>query len=153
MFEKRPAVFNPAGKTELSLTMNRIGEWIDGGYSLNYSFYAPGEIEGGYEATISGVVDEYWSAGNAVIGRKLRVHVKVTTDLSRRDMEGGILGGGQFYDDYVDIELNLEPEQVRDIVYELRLSEKRQVSVSGHAISERIFRVTRFGLSEPRPDG
>jgi hypothetical protein len=78
------------------------------------------------------------------------MNVKLHSDLSRRQMERGILGGGQFHDEYVEVELNIEPEQVRDIVYELRLSHARQVYVGGYAISPIIFRVTSFGFSEPR---
>ena len=67
-------------------------------------------------------------------------------------MDQGIIGGGQFYEAYVDVDLNLEPDQVRDIVYELRISHARQVHIGGYAISDKIFRVTRFGLSEPRDE-
>ena len=78
------------------------------------------------------------------------MHVKLSSDLSRRDMERGILGGARFYENYVDVELNLEPEQVRDVVNELRLSAKRQLHVKGYAISDLICRITHFGFSEPR---
>jgi hypothetical protein len=78
------------------------------------------------------------------------MHVKLSSDLSRRQAERGTLGGARFYENYVDVELNLEPEQVRDVVYELRFSAARQVYVKGYAISDVICRITHFGFSEPR---
>ena len=150
MFEKKIPIFDPVGKLEVSLTMSRIGTWEDRGYSLASSHYRPGEIEGGHEAVISGVADEHWRSGEKIGGKPLRMHVKLSSDLSRRDMERGILGDARFHNEYVDVDLNLEPEQVRDIVNELRLSEARQVFVMGYAISDSISRITQFGFSEPR---
>lgn len=150
MFDKKPPIFEAGSKPEVSLTMYRIASWDDQGYGLSYSYYVPGEIEGGHEATISGVADEYWRGAEEVTGKKLRMHVKLSSDLSRREFERGILGGARFYENYVDVELNLEPEQVRDIVHELRFSAARQVYVKGFAISDAICRVTDFGFSEPR---
>ena len=131
--------------------MYRIATWEDHGYRLSYSHYVPGEVEGGHEATISGVADEYWRGSGEVSGKKLRMHVKLTSDLSRRQCERGIVGGARFYENYVDVELNLEPDQVRDVVHELRFNSARQVNVSGYAISDLICRITQFSLSEPRP--
>ncbi|QNO27529.1 hypothetical protein EEB18_000550 [Sphingopyxis sp. OPL5] len=150
MFKNKPPIFNTSGKPEISLTMLRIKEWQDQGYSLGASYYESGQIEGGHEATISGIADDYWRGGNEVVGTKLRFHIKLSSDLSRLQMDQGIIGGGQFYDEYVDVDLNLESSQLRDIVYELRVSQARQVHVGGYAISDKIFRVTKFGLSEPR---
>jgi hypothetical protein len=152
MFGNKPSISRPGSKPEISLTMNRIGEWQDLGYSLCASHYVSGEIEGGYEALISGVADEFWTGGNRVPGTPRRLHVKISSDLSRLQMERGILGGGEIFETYVDVELNLEPCQTKDIVHELRVSGARQVNVAGYSISPKIFRVTRFSLSEPRVD-
>lgn len=130
--------------------MHCIASWDDHGYGLSFSYYALGEIEGGHEATIYGIADEYWRGGLEVSDKKLQMSVKVSSDLSRREMERGILGGARFYENSVAVELNLEPEQVRDIVHELRLSANRQVYVAGYAISDAICRVTSFGFSEAR---
>ena len=153
MFKSKPSIFEIGEKPEVSLTMHRIKEWVDHGWGIHDSAYENGEIEGGHEASISGVANDYWRAGNEVRGEKLRFHIKVSSDLSRRQTERGIVGGGQFHEEYVDVELILSPEQVRDIVHELRLSHARQVHVGGYAISDKIFRVTRFGFSEPRDGG
>ena len=150
MFDKKPPIFEAGSRTEVSLTMYRIATWDDQGYSLSYSYFEPGNVEGGHEATISGIADEYWRGSDEVPGKKLRMHVKLSSDLSRRQFERGILGGARFYENYVDVELNLEPEQVRDVVHELRLSPARQVYVKGYAISDLICRITQFGFSEPR---
>jgi hypothetical protein len=146
----KPPIFETLGKKELSLTMHRIKSWDDHGYGLSMSYYVNGEVEGGHEATIWGDADDYWRGGDEIKSPMLRMHIKLSSDLSRRHMERGIIGGGRFYEEYVEVELNLEPEQVRDIVYELRISSARQVYVSGFAISDKIFRATRFGFSEPR---
>jgi hypothetical protein len=148
--ERKPAEFQRSGKDEISLTMERIRSWDDRGYSLAMSYYALGEVEGGHEATIWGQADEYWRNGERVQSPTYRLQIDVETDLSRRDMEKGILGGGRFHQEYVEVQLNLEPEQVRDIVHELRVSSARQIHVGGHAISDIIFRVTQFSMSEPR---
>lgn len=142
--------FQRAGKPEVSLTMHRIRSWDDGGYSLAMSYYALGEIEGGHSATIWGEVNEHWRNSDEVREPKYRLQINIGSDLSRRDMERGILGGGRYHKEYVEIDLNLEPEQVRDIVHELRFSDARQVHIGGHEISDIIFRVTSFTLSEPR---
>jgi hypothetical protein len=149
MFGDKPSIFRPGSKPEISLTINRIAEWQDLGHSLRASHYVNGEIEGGHEALISGTADEFWTSGNKVPGVRRRLHVKISSDLSRRQMERGILGGGEVFEAYIDVELNLEPSQVKDVVYELRASGSRQVYVAGYSISPRIFRVTRFGLSGP----
>jgi hypothetical protein len=146
---KRPE-FQRVGKAEVSLTMLRIRTWDDGGYGLSMSYYTDGEVEGGHSATIWGEADLHWRNNEEVREPKYRMNIKIETDLSRREMEPGILGGGRYYDEYVDVSLNLEPKQVRDIVYELRLSSARQVHIGGHEISPIIFRVTSFGMSEPR---
>lgn len=152
MFKNKPPVFDTSGKPEISLTMLRIKEWEDHGYRLGSSYYEVGKIEGGHEATISGIANDYWRSDNQIMGTKLRFHIKLSSDLSRLHMDQGVIGGGQFYDEYVDVDLNLEPDQLRDIVYELRVSQARQVHVGGYAISDKIFRVTKFGLSEPREE-
>ncbi|WP_156416658.1 MULTISPECIES: hypothetical protein [unclassified Sphingopyxis] len=152
MFKNTPPIFDTSGKPEISLTMLRINEWQDHGYGLSASYYASGQIEGGHEATISGIANDYWRGGDQVTGTKLRFHIKLSSDLSRLQMERGIIGGGQFYEAYVDVDLNLEPDQVRDIVHELRLSHARQVHIGGYAISDHIFKVTKFGISEPRDE-
>lgn len=130
--------------------MLRVGSWEGGGYGLSASHYVLGEIEGGHELTISGIANDYWRNEKQVTGKKLRMHVKFTSDLSRLEYERGILSGGQFFSEYVDIDLNIEPSQISEVLSELRLSDKRQLFVGGYAINPIIFRVTRFGLSEPR---
>ncbi|HEX8303086.1 hypothetical protein [Sphingomonas sp.] len=150
MFKNQPPIFETGSKPEISLTMTRIREWQDHGFGLNASYFERGEIEGGHEAIASGEADDFWRGGKQIVGKKLRMHVKFHSDLSRRQTDRGIIGGGQFYDEYVDIELNLEPQHVREVVHELRLSAVRQLFVGGYAISPKIFRATRFGLSEPR---
>ena len=147
-----PQVFDSTGKEEIFLAMERIGSWDDGGYALSMSYYRLGQIEGGHEATVWGSADEYWRDGEEIKDAGLRMHVKISSDLSRHDMEQGILGGGTFHKEHVQVDLNLDPGQVRDIVNELRLSAFGKLYISGHAIGPTVFRVTRFGMSEPRGD-
>jgi len=147
----KPPVFDRTGKEEISLTMRAIKSWDDDGYGLSTSYFVDGEIEGGHSATIWGDADEYWRGGNQQRNSpKLRMNVKLSSDLSRKQFERGILGGGRFYENYVEVELNLEPDRVRDIVSELRLSYHRQLYVTGNSISAIIFRITMFGISEHR---
>lgn len=150
MFKNKPPIFESGSKPEISLTMKRIVAWEDNGYEIKRSFYSEGEIEGGHEARISGIADDYWRGRDEIIDKKLRFHITITSDLSRLQFERGVIGGGTFHDEYVDVELILQPEQVRDIVHELRLTHNRVMHVAGFAISDKVFRATSFGFSGPQ---
>jgi len=136
---------------ELFLQMHGIQSWDDDGYNLAKSYYVDGEIEGGHEAVIWGNADEYWRDGKEMAD-KYRMHVKLVSDLSRKEFGPGILGGGQFHENHIEVALNLEPYQVRDIVRELRHSSQRKVAVQGYTTRDRFFHVTSFGLSGPQDE-
>jgi hypothetical protein len=117
--QPKPKRFDPSGKHKLQIRIDRIGSFDDGCYEIATGSYATvaDAIEGGHSVTINGMADHYWQNDRRVDAENMRIYVKVNSSSNRLTMEREIIGGGAFEDgNYVEIELNVEPRIVRDVL-------------------------------------
>lgn len=146
-------LFQTRGKEKLQVTVDAITDYDEDGYSIAGVGYTAvdGEIEAGHSLTLSGATKEFWRREERVKAPGLRVSVTINSSSDRHNFERGIIGGAVFRsDDFLEIELSLDPRCVADIVNELRLNTRRGFRVDGYAINERGFRVAYFLLFRPQ---
>ena len=105
------------------------------------------EIEAGYEITISGATNGYYRNEERIKVENLHISLTVNSSPIRHGGEKGIIGGAVFESPkYLEVELNVEPRCVKDIVEELRREPKKGFRIDGYAISQKVFRVVYFLL-------
>lgn len=145
--------FQTAGKDKIELIVDSITSYDEDGYVIAAGAYTlgDGEIEAGYSTTLWGQTTSYHRNGEKIKVKELRISVAINSSPVRLTAERGIIGGGVFEsDEYLSIELNVDPSNVRDIVTELRIDKKRGIRVDGYAISDKVFRVSYFRLFTPQ---
>jgi hypothetical protein len=145
--------FLTAGKEKIELTVDLITSYDEEGYVIAAGGYTlgNGEIEAGYSTTLWATTTSYHRGGKKIKVKDLRISVAINSSPVRLTAEHGIIGGGVFEsDEYLNIELNVDPSNVRDIVAELRRDTSHGFRVDGYAISDKVFRVCYFRLSTPR---
>ena len=145
--------FQTAGKDKIELIVDSITSYDEEGYVIAAGRYTLGDrdIEAGYSTTIWAQTTSYQRDGKKVKVEDLRISIAINSSPVRLTAEHGIIGGGVFESDaYLSIELNVDPSNVRDIIYELRRDQRRGIRVDGYAISEKVFRVSYFRLFTPQ---
>ena len=145
--------FQTAGKEKIELIVDSITSYDEEGYVIAAGDYTlgNGEIEAGYSTTLWAQTTSYHRGGKKVKLKELRLSVAINSSPVRLTAEHGIIGGGVFEsDEYLNIELNVDPAIVRDIVAELRRDKRRGIRVDGYAISDKVFRVCYFRLFAPQ---
>ena len=145
--------FQTAGKDKIELIVDSITSYDEEGYAIAAGAYmlGDGEIEAGYSTTIWAQTTSYHRDGKKVKVKELRISVAINSSPVRLTAEHGIIGGAVFEsDEYLRIELNVDPSNVRDIVYELRRDKRQGIRIDGYAISDRVFRVSYFRLFAPQ---
>lgn len=116
---------------------------------INYT-EKDGEIEAGYKISLSGKFLEYRIDGDRKACRKLRITIKINSNPIRYDFDKGIFGGGVFETvRHLNMEINVEPWIVKDIIEELRKDSDRGIFVRGFLISDKVFKIAYFELSPP----
>jgi len=149
LFKSQPKHFNTAGKDKLQIIIDEIVDFDEEPYAIAAGSYTEGdgEVEAGYSVTISGQTTKYWRNEEKVKIEQLRVSVKINSSPVRHRLEQGVIGGGVFESkEYLEVELNVEPRCVKDIIDELRRDKKRGIRIDGYAVSEKVFRVAYFLL-------
>jgi hypothetical protein len=149
LFKQRPKRFITPGKDKLQIIIDEISDFDEEPYAIAAGSYTEGdgEIEAGYSVTITGQTTKYWCNDEKVKAKVLRVSIKVNSSPVRHRLEQGVIGGGVFEsEEYLEVELNVEPRCVKDIVEELRRDKKRGIRIDGYAISAKVLRVAYFLL-------
>lgn len=149
LFKSQPKRFITSGKDKIQIIIDEIIDFDEESYSIAAGSYAEGdgEVEAGYSVRISGQTTKYWRNEEKVKTQGLTVSVKIKSSPVRHRQEQGVIGGGVFEsEEYLEIELNIEPRCVKDIVEELRRDKTRGIRIDGYAVSAKVFRVAYFLL-------
>jgi hypothetical protein len=152
MFTQRPKEFNRSGLERLDISMVEVKEVMEGHYFVQTGTYDPAEIHGGYEFDVFGNTGgTYYLGSEEVRVPGYRMHIKFNSSPERHRFAAGIIGGGKLHEDYVEVELSLDPDFVRDILYELRRDQRRELRVAGYAHPNKVFWADMFMLSTTQP--
>ena len=154
MFSSQRKRFQTSGKDKIQIIVDSITEYEEDPYEIAAGAYSGGgdeEIKAGYSLTIYGRTKKYWRNEERVKIDTLEVSLKINSSPARHHAEQGIIGGGRFErEGYVEVELNIEPWCVKDLINELRRDRRREFRIDGYALSEKVFRVAYFTLSTPQ---
>ena len=149
LFQSKPKAFHTAGKPKLQFIVDAISQYDEGPYTIAGGSYTDvnGEIEAGHSIEIHGVTKKYWRSEEIVRSEGLHISVKLNSNPIRHRLETGVIGGGVFQSaGYLEVELNVEPRCVKDVLDELRREPGKGFRIDGYAISEKVFRVAYFLL-------
>lgn len=152
VFKPQPKKFQTSGKPRLQFIVEELDSFDEDPYAIAAGTYTEveGEIEAGYSTTIWGKITSYYRDEQKAKINELRVSLKINSSPVRHQLERGLIGGGIFEsEEFVEIEINVEPWCVKDIVEELRRDKKRGFRIDGYGIDNKIFRVAYFLLFTP----
>lgn len=148
----RRKAFQTVGKDKIQIIVDEITSYDEESYAIAAGPYTEGfeGVDAGYSTTIWGQAKSY-HRNERRVKQELRLSVKINPSCTRLRADHGIIGGGVFESgEYVEIEINVEPWCVKDIVEELRRSRRRGIRIDGYAISDKVFRVSYFLLFPPK---
>lgn len=119
-------------------------------YTIAQGTYDTALIEGGYEFIAWGTVESFYEDGDETPIGELRTSLKMSANpIGPRAKPGTIGGGRRESEEYIEIELAVHRDYVRDVLFELRRDPNRRFRVDGETIGDREFRATRFFLFTP----
>lgn len=145
--------FQIDGKDKLQFIVDEITGYDEEPYAIASVPYVEGggEVQAGYSTTIWARTTSYHRNEKKVKVKELRISVAVSSKPARLTAEHGVIGGGVFEsDEYLEVEINVEPWCVKDIVEELRRDKRRGMRIDGYAVSHKAFSVAYFLLFPPK---
>ncbi|MFO1046367.1 MAG: hypothetical protein U1E52_00455 [Geminicoccaceae bacterium] len=149
LFSTKTKAFDISGRPKIQIIVDRIDGFEEDGYTIASGVYSSihNETEGGYAVTIKCRASSFWKDEKRVDSKQVRMAVKIDSAEIRRHHERGIIGGGVFDSEcYLEVEINVDHHYVRDLLYELRRTDRLGVRLDGYALSEKVIRIAYFRL-------
>ena len=147
---KRPQ-FVSIGRAEV--VMSKVDSCILNDYVIRAQHDFENTPIGGYEIDIFGITSGLYShAGKTVIRKGYRVHVCIRSVDTFGLVESGAVGWGKLHEDYLEAIILLDPDRIRDILTEIRVSKLSGLRVAGGCDESGVMKLDLVSFSPEIPE-